>query len=212
VDPDEGEIEVVAGQSILKSDDTRGLDVLQYPVGDERAVFYASNLSPTDQIFLSDSPYNGLEAEGDEMLIIADRRIAVVNGFKLQFGRSVLYVREHADPTRNLLDISGAGSTPTSNNSTRVYGTLMSLSNRNPSLRLRRGTYVNGLVYAGGTTGRAEISNARVDGSMVARRYFNNTIQDAEFNGRSVAFLRHRQIPDGFGENISRAANTWAGE
>lgn len=223
-----GKLELIAGWSLVKSDDARGLNITAaLNPADAPTVLYSRNerQAPdpdpeTDQLFISGSPYAGVTTTIQEALFMAGRRLMIHGGAQAGPGESILYVRRHpVSNVNNYLDIAGPpGAIPTDANATRVFGTLISVSERNPNLILRSGADIEGIVYSNriedGTDdgGRLEMSNTRVKGSVIANRLQGGVISNVEIIGAPVNYPLARQVPDGFSCCVYKEPDSWRGD
>ena len=142
--------------------------------------------------------------------LIANRRIQVEQGADI-INDSTLFVNYPGNNTNNELDIVG------DNNVTSLDGTLISIAQKDPGLRLRGSsttkseTQITGLVYAYGsaTTGYCQINAVTVSGSLVCNQFDNDRIRNSNVT-YSLASLP-ATLPTGFDGYVSEEDNSWDG-
>ncbi len=217
--PDGGPIEIIAGRSIIKSDDRKGLDVQKGAEPTERVVFYGANatletlinlpLNINGQVFFSGSPSAyGTTTRFSRSRVMATRNLRFMGGADM-LDDGFLYVRNYSlDPLeRNFLDLVDAA--------TEIDGSVISVSPRDPSLRILNAS-VTGIAYARGSEpdedeGRALLAGAKITGSVVLNRFTGDAASDLVVDNTDAGAYPGADTPDGFSTSASMKPQSWDG-
>ncbi len=141
-----------------------------------------------------------------DSVFMARRGIAVSGGAKIT-GNSFFFVDDFGKPS-NAIEITGSSS------HTRVQANMISMSPRDPSIRIMNSSNnlddleVEGMVFTGDAakTGVCEIENARISGSVVCNKFKGSKIKKSEISYKAIS-----SVPAGFEGYISRKNNSWDG-
>ncbi len=195
-----GSIAFLANRSILLGSNNNNPTIT---VG-SGCTFYSRSLTATGQ-FLQ---IRGSRTSVTNALLLGRRRISVETGADV--ASSTLFVSYPGSATSNLLDIRGGSGV------TSVSGTLISISEANPAIRVSLGTSarnevsVSGLIYAyTATNGYCQLDDATIQGSVVCNRFNSNRI-------RNVAITYNASVlpsppPQGFDGFATQKENNWDG-
>ncbi len=216
ISPSGGPIEIIAGGSMLKTDDRKGLWVKEGANANERVTLFAANstltglsnlpLNTGSQSYFAGTTYSGMYSKFEQPLIMSTRNLRLVSGMKV-YNDGILYLRDYSNVAaeRNFLDVIDLG--------TAVDGSVISVSRRDPGLRLVAAN-VTGMVYSRGTTteGRAYVTDSVINGSFIANLISGNTIANSTIDNTDPTWYPSTNIPDGFSLSASVEPGSWDGQ
>lgn len=142
----------------------------------------------------------------DGVLLLANRRIIVESSANLT--NSTLFVNYQADDTNNYLQVTDSG---TSVGTVAGPCSLISISGRDPGLRINNNASVTGLVYHKDTanTGYTQLDSITITGCVITSQFTNDRIVD------SVITYNPSVMPDpppnGFDGFAVKDDNSWSG-
>lgn len=143
-------------------------------------------------------------------VLYARRRIVVEEGADI-LGNSSLFVGYSGSNPNNFLWVTGGAGVTT------VEGSLISLSQNNPGMRIDNGgtnkanAVVRGLIYAYGSaaTGYCQFADATIQGSAVCTRFSNNRISNVAITyDNTRLFSQPAAVFDSY---VVKKRNSWDG-
>lgn len=211
--PTGGDIVIIAGHSVVMTDDDMHLRVFSTespPIG--RVIIYGANgtldltNAPNDaaaRVEFGGSWYANTTHAFNSTWVFANRGL-FIGGPRVQFDdMSLLYARDDdtyvSDDTTKYLSIVGPGLPANDPDSIRIDGTLISLSSRAPNMIIQGGVFVDGLAYSDsgdldtgtfllGNSGSGNNNDVRIEGSVIADLFEGNEINKTEIAGEPVMF------------------------
>ena len=142
----------------------------------------------------------------DAALLLANRRIIVENSANLT--NSTLFVNYQASDTNNYLQVTDSG---TSVGAIAGPCSLISISGRDPGLRINNNASVTGLVYHkdAANTGYTQLDEATITGCVIASQFTNDRIVDSAITYNPSAM--QDPPPEGFDGFAAKKPDSWSG-